>query len=130
MRNQIFVQIFPIKAFTAEWIYMAFHTVFVAVDLGVFHTERFRDRGTRDIGIQDTNLKALSLQEDGQHRGDKRFTNAALAADNTDNVLDVAERVLGDQKTLRLGSGRAVARAGGAIVITFRHFIKSFRGIL
>ena len=56
--------------------------------------ESLGDGGTGDVGIQNTNLISFSLQKNSKHRGNERFTNAALAADNTDNLFYVTEFVL------------------------------------
>jgi hypothetical protein len=87
------------------------------------HTKRFGDRGTGDVGIENANLVTLSLQKNSKHRGDQRFTNAALAADNSNNVLYIAERICGNQQALGLLARGAIAGASRAIMRTFRHFL-------
>ena len=96
------------------------HAVSVALD-GLVQAKRLGDRRAGDIGIQDTDAIALALHQHGKHRGYKRFTNAALAADDTDDMLD-RRRGMGRFIHALLVSGGAVCRAGGTIVGTFGHF--------
>jgi hypothetical protein len=74
---------------------------------------------TGDIGIKYAYAVALALKKNGEHTGNKRFTNAALAADNTDYVLDITLGICGLVKILRCLARCAVRRAGGTVVCAF-----------
>jgi len=73
--------------------------------------------GAGDVGVQDGGGVAPAVQQHRHHAGDHGLADAALAADDADDLLDAAHGVGGLQKTLGgLGSLSAVLAAGPAIV--------------
>ena len=94
------------------------HSVLAAGNL-TLDSESLGNRRTGDICIKYADLVALALKKYCEHTGDKRFTNAALAADNTDDVLDIAQLILGLVEILRRLARCAIGRAGGTVVCAF-----------
>ena len=59
----------------------------------LFHSERLRNGGAGDVGVQNADLVSFACHQYGKHTCDKRFSDAALSADDTDHMTDRAERV-------------------------------------
>ena len=78
-----------------------------------------------DIGIQNGDFFAAAAHCDCEQRGDKRFSDAALAADDTDHFFDMGLCILRGKQRRALAGG-AVFAAGRAIMRTFRHEKTSF----
>ena len=81
--------------------------------------ERLGDGRTGDIGIQNTNVVTDASEIDRQHRGDHRLTDAALTADDSDDVADAAAGTKGGAQIHGFFTRGTIARACGAIVRTF-----------
>ena len=63
-----------------------------------------------------------ALHGNSQHRGDKAFAYAAFAADNADDLFDIAHLIHGRKKAFRILAGRTFLAAAGAVVRTiFAH---------
>ena len=69
----------------------------------------FRNGRACDVCVKNSAFVVASLHHRCEHGGNYGFTNAALAGDNADDVLDV--RILVGSVMLRL-TGGAVCRAG------------------
>lgn len=63
-------------------------TVFVACRM-VRQAEDLRNRRARDIGVEDSRLEAAALHFNSHKGRYQGFTDAAFAADNSDDMLDV-----------------------------------------
>ena len=85
-------------------------------------TEGLGDGGAGDVGVENGGFKAAALHGNSQHRGDKAFAYAAFAADNADDLFDIAHLIHGRKKALRILAGRTFLAAAGAVVRTiFAH---------
>ena len=83
----------------------------------------FRNRWARDIGIEDGRLEAAALHFNSHKGRYQGFTDAAFAADNSDDMLDVRAGMGGSLQALGLGAFSAGAAAAGTIVCTiFTHW--------
>ena len=82
--------------------------------------EYLGDGWAGDIGIQNGDLFAAAAHCDREQRGDKRFSDAALAADDTDHCFDMGPCILRGKQRSALAGG-AVFAAGRAIMRAFRH---------
>ena len=84
--------------------------------------EALRNRRTGDVGVENGGFKAAALHGNSQHRGDKAFAYAAFAADNADDLFDIAHLIHGRKKAFRILAGRTFLAAAGAVVRTiFAH---------
>ena len=99
----------------------------------VVDAEHARDGGTGDIRIEHADAVAHAAEHDGQLAGDEGFANAALAADDADDLAHLRRLLLG-----RLGGlimvvaatgacGLGAALAGRTALLKIRHGKNSFR---
>lgn len=97
-------------------------TVFIARSV-VGQAEDFRNRRARDIGIEDSRLEAAALHfnsHEGRYQG---FTDAAFAADDSDDMLDVRAGMRSSLQALGLCAFSAGAAAAGTVVCAiFTHW--------
>ena len=80
----------------------------------VVDAEHARDGGTGDIRIEHADAVAHAAEHDGQLAGDEGFANAALAADDADDLATGA-------------CGLGAALAGRTALLKIRHGKNSFR---
>ena len=71
--------------------------------------------------LWDAHLFPSCRHSGGKGTGNKALANAALAAHNGNDLLDVGEFVAGGVQILRLISGTAVGAAGRTIVCAIGH---------
>lgn len=89
----------------------------------VRQAEDLRNRRARDIGVEDSRLEAAALHFNSHKGRYQGFTDAAFAADNSDDMLDVRAGMGGSLQALGLGAFSAGAAAAGTIVCTiFTHW--------
>lgn len=60
-------------------------------DFLVFQAEKSGDAGAGQVDVKDAHVVALLREGEGELEGYARFTDAAFAAEDEDDVLDVLE---------------------------------------
>lgn len=91
------------------------------------HAEALRDRRAGHVRVEDRGLEAAALHRDSQHGGDEALADAALAADDADDLFHLAHLIHWREKALRLLAGGAVLAAARAVVrAVFAHILYNF----
>ena len=83
---------------------------------GLAQAERLRDGRAGDVGVQDGGFVVAALHQNGHQGSHHGLADAALAADNANDFLDVAELVRRRGKLILSRAGRAVRAAAATIV--------------
>ena len=84
-------------------------------------TEELRDAWAGDVGIEQADFKAAFSERHGEHGGEAGFTNAAFAAHDHDDVLDIGMFLCFCQLLFLAAWAGTAAGAGGSAAFTLTH---------